>query len=595
MRPELRLFSAGLLALVVASAPADPYAVAMLEISGSPPAAPSGLAMFGDATPTLRSYVRTLHDAAADDSLNAVIVRMKDAELNTAQIEELGQVMGVVRESGKTVYLFAESFGPGELLLGSFADEVILQQGGGVMLPGLYMEEMFLADTLAWVGLDADFVQIGDYKGASEMMTRSAPSPQWEENISGLLDAMYAEMRGTLKAGRGLDDAGLDRAMDLGWMADGPTAIDAGLIDAEVDLTDLMKHIETRARESGFPVDRVAYRGELGGKAEKAMDLSNPFLALSRLFQPAKRRTAGPTLAVLHIDGAIVDGDSTPEGPFSSASVGARTVRNAIKQIAADKNIQGVVVRIDSPGGSAIASEVIWQGLRRLAESKPVWVSVGSMAASGGYYIAVGGQKIFVNPSSIVGSIGVVGGKVSLAGLLEKGRVRVVPRARGPHAAMFGMTRGWNDQELDLIRAKMTETYDLFTDRVREGRPGIDLSRTAEGRLFLGRDAVRLRMADELGTLDEALERLAESLALESYEVMDFPEPPTLDEILSRAFGGFIGAPGSLPTGASEQLSLLREVLGPKRFAALRDAFTMGLMLRREPVLLTAPRVLSFE
>jgi protease-4 len=593
MRMDVRVLAAAL-TVSAAGVLADEYGVAMLEISGAPPAMESGLSMFAETAPTVRWYVDTLYDASADDGLDALIVRMKDAELSTSDIEEIGQAIAWVREAGKTVYMFAENYGPGELLMGAYADEVIVQQGGSVMLPGLYMEEMYLADTLEWLGLDADFVQIGDYKGANEMMTRSSPSPAWEQNISGLLDAMYATMRETLKAGRGLDDAGLDRAMDKGWMADGATAIDAGLIDAEVDLTELMGHVEARAKEQGLPVESLAYRGELGGGEEAAMDMSNPFLVFSQLFQPTHRRTTGPTLAVLHINGAIVDGDSTPEGPFSSASVGSRTIRNAIKKIAADENIKGVVVRIDSPGGSAIASEIIWQGLTRLSEDKPVWVSVGSMAASGGYYILVSGDRVYVNPSSIVGSIGVVGGKVALGGLMDKAHIKVVPRARGPHAAMFSSVEGWDEQEMALIREKMTETYALFTDRVAQGRPGIDLSKTAEGRLFLGQDAVRLSMADEVGTLDDALEDLAADLALDEYEIMDFPEPPSLEEILSQAFGGMIRTPlGS--AGLGERLAFLREVLGPRRFEALRDAFTMGMMLRSEPVLLTAPRVISFE
>ena len=494
------------------------------------------------------------------------------------------------RASGKDLYMFAEMFGTAELLTGCHADHVILQQGGGVTLPGIYMEEMFLADMLEWVGVEADFVQIGDYKGANEMYENAQPSEAWDQNISALLDAMYDNMRDTLKTGRGLDDEALDEAMRKAWLADGRTAIEAGLIDAEVDLAELLDHVEQQAAASGWTGDELVYAGDLIDTGEDTADMSNPLMVFSQLFQPVKRTTSGPTIAVLHIDGAIMDGDSTPEGPFSSASVGSRTIRNAIKQIGKDDNIRGVIVRIDSPGGSAIASEVIWQGLQRLGETKPVWVSVGSMAASGGYYIAVGGQKIFVNESSIVGSIGVVGGKLSFAEILEKARVNIVPRARGPHADMFGMTTGWDSEDLALVRDRMTETYELFTSRVSQGRPGIDLDRTAEGRLFLGRDAVDLKMADEIGTLSDAIDALAGVLQLEDYEIMDFPEPPSFEEMLNQALGGFVSAPV-----AADRLGMLRELLGQRRFDALRDAWTRASMLRREPVLLTAPSVLSFE
>jgi protease-4 len=317
-------------------------------------------------------------------------------------------------------------------------------------------------------------------------------------------------------------------------------------------------------------------------------------MVFSQMFQPVRRSTTGPTIALLHIDGAIVDGDSAPEGPLSAATVGSRTIRNAIKDISNDDNIEGVVVRIDSPGGSAIASEVIWQGLRRLSDQKPVWVSVGSMAASGGYYIAVGGEKIYVTPQSIVGSIGVVGGKVSMGDLLDRVHVNVVGRARGPHAEMFATTEGWDESQKRLIRDKMTETYDLFTKRVRQGRPGIDLSKTAEGRLFLGGEAIRLKMADEVGTMDDAVEDLAASLALTDYELMEYPEPPSFDEMLGQAFGGFVEAP-AVDAAIRERLSLLRGVLGEEKFEALRQAWATGRQLRTEPVLLTIPRILSFE
>jgi len=285
-----------------------------------------------------------------------------------------------------------------------------------------------------------------------------------------------------------------------------------------------------------------------------------------------------------------MDGDSSAGGPLSSASVGSRTIRNAIKQIGKDENIEGVVVRIDSPGGSAIASEVIWQGLHRLSETKPVWVSVGSMAASGGYYIAVGGDKIYVNESSIVGSIGVVGGKLSFGKVIERAQVNIVPRSRGPRAGMFAAMSGWDAEQTALVREKMAETYDLFTGRVSEGRPGINLSQTAEGRLFLGQRAVELNMADAVGTLSDTIEGLASELDLFQYDLMEYPEPPSFEDMIGQALGGFISAPI-----ASEKLGMLRELLGERRFGVLRDAWTMTRMLKTEPVLMTAPRVLSFE
>lgn len=578
------------------TAAAQSYDVSMLEIEGAPPERAMGMALFGDAGVAFPDYLDALSAAAADPALEAVIIRLKDAQLKTTQIEELAQAMAFARDAGKHITVFAEGFDTAGLLLGAHADEVLIQQGGGVMLPGLSMEEMYLADTLAWAGLDADFVQIGDYKGANEMYMNSEPSKAWDQNISGLLDSMYAEMRGTLKDGRGLSDAQLDEAMRRCWMADAQTAIDSGLIDDEVDLTELLDHVEQTARADGWSGGSLMYHGDLISDAEPEMDFSNPFLMLSHLFEPQQRATNGPTIAVLYIDGAIMDGDSSPGGPFSSASVGSRSIRNAIKDIAKDDHIGGVIVRIDSPGGSAIASEIIWQGLDRLSADKPVWVSVGSMAASGGYYIAVSGDKIYVNPSSIVGSIGVVGGKISYEGLAERVHANIVTRARGPMAGMFSPVEGWSQQQIAAVREKMTETYELFTSRVSQGRPGIDLSQTAEGRLFLGQDAVRLHMADQVGSLDDAIDDLAGDLGYAEYDVMEFPAPPTIEEMIENTLGGFISAPKlATSIGLPAPIAGLRTLLGEQRFDMLRRAVSVAVMLRQEPVLLTMPRVITIE
>lgn len=581
-----RSVSAMVLALcgTACGAGAAPVSVAMLEITGTPADAPSALAwLTGGAEPTLRDYVDAIYAAADDDELGAMVIRVKDADLNAAQIEELGSAIRWTREAGKKIHVFAEAMGPAEFMLGSYADHVMVQAGGPVSLPGLYMEEMYLADTLAWAGLHADMIQVGDYKGANEQMTRSAPSPAWDQNISGLLDAMYGELRRKLTEGRGLTEAQLDAAMNELWMGSASDAVRVGLADAEVDLADMLEHLGTVHGE-------VAYAGEIPvGPEGMELDMANPFAMLAMLTQEPQTDATEPTIAVLHLNGPIVDGDSTAAGLMGGASVGSRTLRNAMLDIEKDDEIKGVVVRIDSPGGSATASEMILIGLRRLAEIKPVWVSVGSMAASGGYYAAVGGDRIYVNPSSIVGSIGVVGGKISFGDLLGKGKVRVVERARGPRADMLGGTTQWDDAQRELVREKMTETYDLFTRRVSEGRDGIDISKVAEGRLFVGQAAVDMGMADQVGGLDLVIGDLATELGMDTFEIMDFPAPQSLDEVLQDTLGGFMGAKAGQAAAVAGVAAVLEGVLGAERFSAVRDQLSALSQLRDQRVLLTSP------
>lgn len=537
-----------------------------------------------------------LKDAAKDGDLAAVVIRLKDAQLQNSQVEELGAAIKSLRAGGKKVCVYAEAYGPAELALGSYADEVIAQEGGPVSLPGMHMEEMFLADTLAWVGIKADMVQVGDYKGASEQMARNAPSPQWEQNISGLLDDLYANMRQKLMSGRHLSESKLDDAMSKLWMGDAHDAKEAGVVDSVIDLPALESHLSTMLKSE------VRWGSSLV-KSHKGSALAEggPMALLSKLSEPPKEEVTEPTIAVLHIDGPIVDGESKAAGLMGGgSSVGSRTVRNALEDIRDQDLVKGVVVRINSPGGSATASEVIWQGLRRVAEKKPVWVSVGSMAASGGYYCAVGGDKIFVDPSSIVGSIGVVGGRMDLDGVYEKLHVKVVSRSRGPKADMFRTTGPWTPEELALVRGKMTETYNLFTRRVSAGRKGIDLAKTAEGRLFTGNKAIEMKMADVVGGLDDAIGQLASSLSLNEFEVKDYPASKGISEMIESMLGGLVEAPnvGSAASAnlATGQIATAgKAILGERTWRQVSGPLEALIQLRDEPVLLAMPRVLVFK
>lgn len=566
----------------------DTIRVALLEIEGTPLEQPSPYAWLAgpDAPLTLRDLTGQIRELGEGD-YDRVLLRLKDAALSETQIEEIGQAIREVRDAGVPVHMFGEIYGTAEVLLGAYCDETILQAGGAVSLTGLYMEQMFLKDTLSWLGITPDFIQVGDYKGANEMMMNSEPSKAWDQNLNGLLDGLYENRRQTLMTGLGLNDRQLTEAMERGWLATGPEAIKLGLIDSEVDLSDLTEHIETIA---GADVrwEKIEPAGE------SPLASSNPFAVFRMLMESPSHEPDGDTIAILHIDGPIVDGDSSPGGLFGSPSTGSRTIRNALQDIAREDDIGAIVLRIDSPGGSAIASEVIWQGVRDVAQSKPVIVSVGSMAASGGYYIAVSGDEIFVNDSSVVGSIGVVGGKMALGGLYDKLRINVVPYTRGPQADLFSSTDPWTSRQQALVRERMTQIYDQFTKRVKQGRPAIDLAKTAEGRLFTGDIAVSLRMADRVGTLEDAIARAAEKAGFDAgaFDVMHYPGPKSLDELLSEAFGGTITAPRSL---LHDAVATLRDVVGPAAWRQLGGQIEAMSQLRNEPVILTMPNALIFR
>lgn len=571
-------------AVTVAAGAAE---IAMVQIEDSPIEQPSPYGwLFGDPQPSLLDIVNTFDEIAGDPSIDGVVIRLKDASLGATQIEELAQAIARVRDSGKTVHLFAENYGGQELLLGSHVDETIIQSGGGTFYGGLLVEEMFLADTLDWIGIKADLVQIGDYKGANEQYTRTSPSPAWQESLDVLLDGIWANTLSYFMNGYDISEGEIDGALSKIWFASAEDAQKAGFIDSIVDLAALESHL---ADHYGAEIE---WNMDYEPKAESTIDLSNPFAIFSLLSKEPDHTATGPTIAVLHIEGVIVDGDSSAGGMFGGQSTGSRTIRNAIEDIIDQDQIKGVVVRVNSPGGSAIASEVIWQGLQRLAETKPVWVSVGNMAASGGYYVAVGGDKIYVNPTSIVGSIGVVGGKISLGGLYDRLKIKIVTRTRGPMADMFASDVAWTEPQIEMIRGKMIETYDLFTSRVTAGRDDIDLSKTAEGRLFTGNLAIDLDMADQIGGLDDALEDMAAQLDMPRYDVMHFPGPKSFEKFMEEAFGGFVETPN---TGVVSLVAAARELVGPERWPAVQNGLDQLMLLRDEPVILTMPRTFIFR
>lgn len=573
--------------------------IGLIEIHGTPSEEPKPLAWLlgSDDHPTLRQIIDLFKDAQEDKDLRAFVVRLRDATLSRTQAEEIGQAMQRLRDAGKKVHLFADNYEATELVLGSYADEIIIQAGGGVSLPGMHMEEMFLADTMAWAGVVPQMVQVGDYKGANEQYMRSAPSPAWDQNINSLLDALYGNMRDRLKAGRKMDDSKLDEAMRQNWMALAETGRKTGLIDAVVDLPALTEHLEAAYKTdiswSNYEVEST--KGKLDG---------NPLTMFSKLMSQPSNTPTREAIAIVHVNGPIVDGESESGGFMSGASVGSATIRRALEEILDEDLIKGVIVRIDSPGGSAIASEVMWQGVQRVRKDKPVWVSVGSMAASGGYYTAVAAEKIYVNPSSIVGSIGVVGGKIAMGGLYDKAKVHITERSRGPLGDMFSSTKPWTDQQQQMVREKMTETYTLFTSRVSAGRNGIELAKTAEGRLFTGEQAVKNKMADKVGSLDDCLTDLASALKLEDgeYQIIEYPGPKALGEVLGGMLGGSAAAPTITgPGGLAEQAGpamlrgIVKEMVGEKHASQLADQMEAFMQLKKEPVILALPRAVMVK
>jgi protease-4 len=320
------------------------------------------------------------------------------------------------------------------------------------------------------------------------------------------------------------------------------------------------------------------------------MDLTSPFAIFSLLGKkPAIfNKTA---VAIVYADGVIIDGGGSGIGSmFDSESIGSDTIREAMRTIAKDDSIKAVVIRINSPGGSALASEAMWQAVRRVAKDKPVIISIGNMAASGGYYLACAGDRIFADPSAIVGSIGVVGGKFVMKDLFDKLGITTATFTRGKNADLFGTDTEFTDRQRKMVKSWMTETYDQFTARVMTTRAGKikKIEDVAQGRVFIAEQAKDLGMVDEIGGADKAIAYAAQQAHLkpEGYEVRMVPAAKTLLDLI-----GGTGLSAESPIEPKIQLaedSVLKAM--PKEIRSMiGEQLEILRLLQARPVVLAAP------
>ncbi len=543
-----------------------------------------------EAGESLEDVLAQMRTVAEGSRYAGLVLYLNEPRLTLTQVHTLRAAIERLRDAGKRVLAFSERYDLGGYLLASAADLILLQHHGEVSLHGLLVEEMYLAGLLEKVGARADMVQIGRYKGAAEPLTRRGPSEEWDENLGSLLDDLYDQFLGAIAEGRGIKRADAEAIVGESWTMTDEQLLRRRVVDRLVD-RDLIDVTEVEFGTS-FTWDDAM------GQSKTTVNMDNPFALFSLLFKEPTVRTRRPSLAVIRATGPIHMGDSTyGDGLFTGDSVGSRTLVEALGEADADSNIKGVLLRVDSPGGSALASEVIWQAIRQVSRSKPVYVSIGPTAASGGYYLACAGEQVFVSPQSILGSIGVVGGKIILGGLYEKVGISITRRGRGPNADLFNSVEPFTDAQREQVRRSMQQIYDQFTERVMIGRGNRlnNVQAVAEGRLFTGRQAVENGLADHVGDTREALRALADGVGLEegAYDVVHLPPPMSLSQFLNEMFGprgqASAGSPARATVEAHPLLTAARELLGPRGWEAARPVWRGLLLLRQEPVLTLMP------
>jgi protease-4 len=473
--------------------------VAVFDLSsGAPEVEASGLLGVSVHRASFDRLVRTALDVTSDPEVKGILLRFGGAEMGVARAEEMGGLFETVRRSGKPVYCHGDDFSNATFLAAARAcTKIWVSPAGGMESIGIAAQSVYFHKLLAEeLHITIDFLQVGKFKGAEEAFTRDGPSDEARASLLGTLGGIRAVWIDEIAKGRDRDDV-RDAAEDGPYSPDAAKA--HGLIDEvgyEDDALDAIK------KTAGVARDEVRFGHGAGGKDDDLGDLVKLL---------AGSRASGAPVALIRASGAI--GMTSNGGVFGSeAGITEHEMSRLLSRAEKDDAIKALVIRIDSPGGSALASDLIWHELRKVQKKKPVVISVGGMAASGGYYISSAASSILAEPTSILGSIGVVGGKIAVGDALERIGVHAetFPASSKPgagaRAAYPSVLTGWDDATKARVLESMTGVYQLFLARVAEGRNTTPdkIAPFAEGRLFSGTQAKANGLVDELGGLHDA-------------------------------------------------------------------------------------------
>jgi protease-4 len=574
---SLSLLAASLLSPVIAAAEvpskadAPPKQVAVtyahITISGSYPEGDQMPGLFGDVVEGLSDGIARLDRAAKDKAITGVILKVGSPGIGWGKLGEYRAAIARVRKAGKKVYAVSNSLGTMGYLIASSCDEVIMPESGVVMVLGLRAEVSFYKNLFDKIGVQPNMLRVGEYKAAAEPYSRTEMSPEFREEMEAILDSYYGQMVSTIGKGRKLNAAKIKAAIDSGPHS-ASAAKKLGLIDRlnyADDFEDALKK-----SHAGAQVKFVRRYG----KKKIDTDFSG-FAGMVKMMNllmgvpPGSRTSRGPKIAVIHASGPIFTGKSQSDF-FGGKTMGSATIIKAVKKAQADDNVKAIVLRIDSPGGSALASDLMWRALEKV--DKPFVVSMGDTAASGGYYIAMGADVIFAEQGTLTGSIGVVGGKLAMKGLFEKLGITTSVVSRGKNSGAMSALDGFSKSERAAMTKLIMEIYTQFTRKAAKGRKMKyeTLEKLARGRVYTGEMALKIGLVDKLGTLEDAVahaHKLAGFAPGDKVERMILPKAPSPFEQLF----GPIDASTSSKTAAGGLIMQELKSISPE----LADKFRM--------------------
>ena len=467
----------------------------------------------------------TLDCVAQDPRIAGLRIEIRSLRLGWSQLYRLQAAIAGVAQSGTRVEAVLSSGGGRELLLASAAHRISMPPPGELYLAGVATPVRFYGDALASIGVEADLESAGAYKSFGEAYTRSHPTPENREAMEHLLEGLHGYWKDVLCEGRGLGEAEFEKALVASPIS-AADAVERGLIDA-----------------ASYPdEDQDGWEELLGGPPREVPLASYGRLSriLRKLPKLARRRTQ---VAVVHLDGPVVE--RREQMPRSGRVIASDDVVPVLDDLAENERIEAVVMAVNSPGGSALASDLIARSVSALAEKKPVVAAMGNVAASGGYYISAKAHEIWAHRATITGSIGVVGGKIVLGGALARVGVHNTWMGPAPDPGLLTPHARFSVDQRRRFRASLKRVYERFCGIVAEGRGKSpeEVEAVAQGRVWTGTQAVENGLVDQLGSVEDALRSAAARAEIDPERIKSVPirfEPPKFGAV-SQLVGSQIG------------------------------------------------------
>ena len=514
------------------------------------------LGPFFEGAPTVRGVVEMIRKAKTDKRITSIIVKPTGSASLWAKVQEVRDALADFRRSGKPVIAYLEYGGEQEFYLATVCDKVFLMPSASLDLTGMASYELFLRGTLDKIGAYPDALHIGEYKTASNTLTEHTYTPAHREMAESLNNDMYEQLVRGIADGRKKSEADVKTLIDHGPFLP-EDALRAGLIDDLAYEDELDDKVKLGSGKIHY-VDMNEYR-----------QVSPGSLGLNR----------GPKIAVIYATGIIASGKSTYDTTGGQVA-GSETLVEYLRKARGDSSVKAIVLRVDSPGGSALASDVIWREVLLTKNQKPLVASMSDVAASGGYYISMPAHAIVAEPSTLTGSIGVVLTKFVIDGTLKKLGMNMEGVSQGKYANMYSPVRPFSPEERARMVENMQATYDTFVEKAAQGRNTTPerIDAIGQGRVWTGRQAKEIGLVDELGGLDRAvaLAKQRAKIAQDTeVELVIYPPKKSLYDFLSDPLGH--------STGASTLASLLG-FGNPKIFQSL--ATPLQVFRRGEPLAL---------